>query len=365
MHENTTFKLPSNVYAIAIDDSKIQRQLLKKFFDCIKIPSDRSFIQGKSAAEITGFNDWALNFIYNHPNDYFLFIVDENLVIQDDEFSKHVTISGSMSISNLRSKLLPDQEKRVLALIRSANDSARDIAIYNSRAHGYISKEPIRGSACLDAIAPHWIARFPKLQRLSSETLVYGDRSLSKKRQILKNASWELLTKLDQDNTSKHPRKRPKKLYGLKRRKSNGNGNAIKSVVGQVSNVSPNPGDKRPLELENLQENLLQEVPQNAKRMKESASSDDSEMSEGLTITDCWESIEDIDEYLASDRKNNPQDWKIVWGKLHALKGDLLMIDKKSENLEKAIAKISELKGQDFPNDFSKLWHELRMLLCS
>jgi hypothetical protein len=347
MQFDATFSLPPNIYGIAIDDSKIQRQLLKIFFDYINIPRHRSFIHGANASEITGFNDWALNFIYNHPNDYFLFIVDENLVIQEDQFSQHVTMSGSMSISNLRSKLLPDQENRVLALIRSANCSARDIAIYNSRAHGHITKEPIKQDTCIDIIAPHWIARFPKLQRMSSENLFGLEKN--RKRDNLRNASWDQLTLSQDEDKELRPKKRSKTLFGLKRHDRNNNSGGSMSV--SFSNTV-----KRPREVSST----LDKPSHDLKRKKDA---DDSDMSEGVTISDCWESIEEIDEYIASHQKDTLQ-WNIVWSKLHSLKGDLMMIERQTQNLEKGIAMVSGLKGDDLPLQFEDKWHEIRMMLC-
>lgn len=102
-------------------------------------------------------------FIAQHPEDYILFIVDENLDVHDNQIAstKEGTISGSMCVSKIRQKLLPDQESRILMLIRSANDSASDVAIYNSRAHGYLPKAPIKPDNVLEELAPLWLNRFP------------------------------------------------------------------------------------------------------------------------------------------------------------------------------------------------------------
>ena len=66
-------------------------------------------------------------------------IADENLDIVD-EATKHKTVSGSHLVEVIRARLLPEQERCLLSLIRSANDSASDIAIYKSRAHGFLPK---------------------------------------------------------------------------------------------------------------------------------------------------------------------------------------------------------------------------------
>lgn len=157
------FKLPANIYAIAIDDSKIQRRLLAKYFSFAGIPETRVRILGGTTEEIKGFNDWAFDFVTDHPDDFFLFIVDENLEVNDSDITatKEVTISGSKCVSKIRQKLGPEQESRILTLIRSANDSAEDVAIYSSRAHGYLPKVPIKPGAVLEELTPLWLDRFP------------------------------------------------------------------------------------------------------------------------------------------------------------------------------------------------------------
>jgi hypothetical protein len=64
------FRIPKNTSAIAIDDSKIQRKLLGKFFDFAGIPPEKRTICGESAAEINGFEDMVVKFINEHKEDY-------------------------------------------------------------------------------------------------------------------------------------------------------------------------------------------------------------------------------------------------------------------------------------------------------
>lgn len=159
------FEVPKNVHAIAIDDSKIQRKILSRFFLFAGIPEDRIHIMGGTAEEIKGFCDWAITFVDEHPDDFVLMIVDENLDVQEEELrTKQLTVSGSGAVAEMRKRLLPDQERRVLSLIRSANDSASDVAIYNSRAHGYLPKAPFKKELVLEVLAPLWLARFPRFE---------------------------------------------------------------------------------------------------------------------------------------------------------------------------------------------------------
>jgi len=165
------FELPENIYGIAIDDSKIQRKLLLRYFGFAGISKDRIRVYGQNASEIRGFADCVVKFVDERPDDYFLLVVDENLEITEDEdtdgtsrfnhLTRDCTVLGSQLVSNIRKRLLPDQERRVLALIRSANDSANDIAIYNSRAHGYLPKAPIKGLVGVkEQLAPFWLSRY-------------------------------------------------------------------------------------------------------------------------------------------------------------------------------------------------------------
>lgn len=100
-----------------------------------------------------------------HPNDHFLLIVDENLDVEmDDVDLKHSCVSGSLLVQKLRYRLLPEQERQVMALIRSANDSSHDIAIYKSRSHGFIPKAPIKKDKISAILAPIWHDRYAALE---------------------------------------------------------------------------------------------------------------------------------------------------------------------------------------------------------
>ncbi|KAL7524615.1 hypothetical protein ACHAXR_001381, partial [Thalassiosira sp. AJA248-18] len=154
------FRIPSNTYAIAIDDSKIQRKLLSKFFEFIDIPQEKCTILGDGTAEIKGFVDYVVSFMKDHADDYVFLIVDENLDVVNED-SQHESISGSICVESIRKVLPPELEKRMFALVRSANNSSTDISIYNSRAHGFLPKAPIRREKVNETLAPLWLKRFP------------------------------------------------------------------------------------------------------------------------------------------------------------------------------------------------------------
>ena len=173
----TDFELPNNLYAIAIDDCKIQRKLLDRFFQYGGIPKDRIRILGGTADEITNFCEFAMSFVDEHPDDHILFVVDENLDVHEEELvgSKNYTVSGSAAVAEMRRRLLPDQERRILTLIRSANDSASDVSIYNSRAHGYLPKVPVKKDMVLEVLAPLWLTRFPRFNEPKTPQKGYDD----------------------------------------------------------------------------------------------------------------------------------------------------------------------------------------------
>ena len=155
------FHLPDVVWCIGIDDSKIQRKLLRRLFLHAGVSGPRQIILGHKEDEITGFVDRIVDFVNRHPADRFLLLVDENLDTGNDG-GKHETISGSECVKEIRKILDPEQEQRMLALVRSANDSPQELALYKSRAHGCMPKVPLRGMSVREMVAPFWKERFPE-----------------------------------------------------------------------------------------------------------------------------------------------------------------------------------------------------------
>jgi len=154
-----SFCLPEGTWGIVLDDSSIQRKLMDRFLKMAGIEDSRRKIYGKDADEVFGFCDTVCEFMKNNPKDKFILIVDENLDIVGGG-ARQQTVSGSLCVDKLRKQLGPQTEKRLLALIRSANDSLSDIEIYKTRAHGYLLKEPIKKGGVLEVIRPWWIQRF-------------------------------------------------------------------------------------------------------------------------------------------------------------------------------------------------------------
>jgi len=161
--DKASFSLPHNTFAIGIDDSKIQRKLITKFFTTAGIPEDHCTIIGDGKDEIMGFEDFVIKYMEEHENDFVLVIVDENLDVATED-NKLQTISGSACVANIRRHLPTHLERQTFFLIRSANDSSSDVALYKSRAHGFLPKAPIKQGGVLGVLAPKWIRRFPPSQ---------------------------------------------------------------------------------------------------------------------------------------------------------------------------------------------------------
>ena len=157
----TTLELPKNTVGIAIDDSRIQRKLMNKVFSLLGIPQNKQLVTGANCEEILEFSDVVMQMIKSDSAPYYLVIADENLDVMEDS-AHHRTVSGSALIQKLRNDLGPELEKRMLALVRSANDSSADIALYLSRAHGFFPKAPVNREKIYELLAPLWVQRFPE-----------------------------------------------------------------------------------------------------------------------------------------------------------------------------------------------------------
>jgi len=155
------FELPTDTFGIAIDDSTIQRKLLGRAFTLLGIPANKQVLKGANYEEIVNFSDVVEKLMQSNPTAYFLLIVDENLELTENSSGRQ-TVSGSDLVQKLRNDLGPKLEKRMLALVRSANDSAIDIAAYVSKSHGFFPKAPISRQKVYDILTPLWLKRFPE-----------------------------------------------------------------------------------------------------------------------------------------------------------------------------------------------------------
>lgn len=99
-----------------------------------------------------------------HPEAFIFLIADENLDVPSKDGMNNESVSGSHCVENIRKRLSKEAERRVLALVRSANDSSSDVSLYNMRAHGFLPKVPIRKKKINEILSPIWYKRFPPLE---------------------------------------------------------------------------------------------------------------------------------------------------------------------------------------------------------
>ena len=98
--------------------------------------------------------------------------MDENLDFKDNNCvsGEDIALSGSIILQGILKSLNPRHESRILALVRSANDSTADVALYTERTHGFLPKAPMLKERVREIIAPLWAERFMRLTRRSSSS---------------------------------------------------------------------------------------------------------------------------------------------------------------------------------------------------
>jgi hypothetical protein len=153
------WEIPPCTWGIILEDSLVQRKLLNRLLSVLGIEKEKRIILGSTAEEILEFNKIVRKLVESNRDNKFLIIADENLDIVEDG-TRRSTISGSLSIERLLRELDPSDAGRVLALVRSANDSSEDLASYKGRTHGFLLKEPIRPDRVQGILRPLWLKRF-------------------------------------------------------------------------------------------------------------------------------------------------------------------------------------------------------------
>ena len=131
---------PEIVWVLGVDDCEFQRYLLGLFFThTLAMRSDHVHMVGETNKQLQELSDILVERMQSLPADALLIaIVDENLA---GALPGHRGVmSGSHAVHDARRRLAPRTEARLLALIRSANDSTRDREFYLAHAHGMVSK---------------------------------------------------------------------------------------------------------------------------------------------------------------------------------------------------------------------------------
>lgn len=160
------FSFPENTWFVAIDDSAVQRKLLKRWLTKSKIPEDRAVVLGSTKEEIAGFVNYIVNLMISNPNDNVVIIADENMDTVNETTGAMQTYSGSLMIQQIL-RILKEQygtlslESKCLALVRSSNDSSKDILMFNRRAHGFLPKNPMGNDSLMNLVIKAWLRRYP------------------------------------------------------------------------------------------------------------------------------------------------------------------------------------------------------------
>lgn len=130
--------------------------ILSHMFESVGVPAARVQILGESALEMETITESVAELMRTlPPHARALVIVDENLDLPEPSM---VTISGSYAIQKARDLLTVDQESRLLAFVRSANDSPDEVHLFLERAHGFLTKMPTEPDKI--AIRRAWWQRF-------------------------------------------------------------------------------------------------------------------------------------------------------------------------------------------------------------
>ena len=161
--EYLEFVVPSDTWGIALDDSKIQRKLMNRIFEHAGVDSSRRVLLGETSADINGFEATLRDLMQKYKTSRFLLLVDEHLDYSGFE-SGFTRFDGVYSGSLIMERILKDTPtediSRILALMRSANDSAMDIGLYMQRTHGYFPKIIMQQDQTREILFKLWTEKF-------------------------------------------------------------------------------------------------------------------------------------------------------------------------------------------------------------
>jgi hypothetical protein len=157
--DTNNFEVPKDTWGVAFDDSKVQRKLLARILKLAGVEESRIKVIGEDHSDVEALEELLLQLVTEHPEDKILVLVDENLDYRGGN-GDLVVMCGSLITEAILKKMTPSQESRVLALVRSANDSAEDVEIYTSRTHGFFPKAPVKCERVQEVLAHLWADRF-------------------------------------------------------------------------------------------------------------------------------------------------------------------------------------------------------------
>lgn len=153
------FEVPPGTWGIAIDDSMVQRRLMGRILSHAGVEESRRIILGAEPSDIPLMEEHMKKILKKDKGCKILVVVDENLDFAQRDLT-HVIISGSQVMKDILQSLSPEEEARVFGLVRSANDSAEDVAMYLDRVHAFFPKAPMQRERVREILAPLWAERF-------------------------------------------------------------------------------------------------------------------------------------------------------------------------------------------------------------
>ncbi len=155
------FEVPPDTFALAIDDSNIQRKLMSRILGLVGVKDECKVVIGERPSDVFELEAIIMDLLKTKPESRILCIVDENLDY-GEKGDEVVIMSGSRIMKDILTALPPELERRVCALVRSANDSTSDLATYLERTHGFFPKAPMNRERVREILAPLWAERFQK-----------------------------------------------------------------------------------------------------------------------------------------------------------------------------------------------------------
>ena len=157
------FEVPSNTWAIAFDDTKIQLKIMHRLLGHIGVHESQCLLMGCKSADVELLEPTLLDLMAKNKDSKVLILMDELLDYND--ISKGYdnndgVYSGSLLLEQIISRLPAEYCSRLLAVMRSANDSAMDIAMYTSRTHGYFPKAVMQSDRTREIFYRLWNDHF-------------------------------------------------------------------------------------------------------------------------------------------------------------------------------------------------------------
>tara|TARA_A100001011_G_scaffold394642_2_gene487570 strand:- start:2832 stop:5207 length:2376 start_codon:yes stop_codon:yes gene_type:complete len=155
------FVFPDNVFFYVIDDSAIQRTIVRAQVSKFKIQEDQILCYGNGREEIVNLEEKLYNNIKKYQDYYHIILCDENLDYIVD--STVYWESGSKICGNLKEKLSA-YNKNYISFIRSANDSKTEIETYLKNADEFLPKSNSALQYLKEKIVNKWFQIFGIVQ---------------------------------------------------------------------------------------------------------------------------------------------------------------------------------------------------------